>query len=300
MDNDIVKLQSTLFESIVGKVMYKINVVDGVITDTAENYKLLTQLDKTFNNFESLMFEKLLPSISNGVDKLSTINSKYFETLLAGDLPSKFANIVEKTNVINALRIGLTGEKMVRGGMVMNLIRQSGNMDSVKQMMQRAISSNMNISDFTENLKTELLGDKTTKGKLERQFHSFTYDLYQQYDAAYNAKLAEELDLKYFIYQGGLVEDSRDFCREHNGHVYTTKEAEDWKTWTPSQSVNITDYDQKDPNSVPGYMDYEGYDPLVDRGGYNCRHTLAYISEGLALKLRTDLEKPEEIDVEKK
>jgi hypothetical protein len=42
-------------------------------------------------------------------------------------------------------------------------------------------------------------------------------------------------------------------------------------------------------SEVPSYMNYPGYDPLVDRGGYNCRHQLGYISEELAYKLRPEL-----------
>jgi len=38
-------------------------------------------------------------------------------------------------------------------------------------------------------------------------------------------------------------------------------------------------------------MAYPGYDPLVDRGGYNCRHQLSFISDELAFKLRPDLKK---------
>jgi hypothetical protein len=235
-----------------------------------------------------------LPSISLGVSKLSAINTNYFETLLTGDLPVKFAKMVEKTKSLTELRLGLVDGKMVRGGNIANILESSTNMASIKQMMLRAITSNMNMSDFTKSLKVELLGEKGETGKLERQFNRYAYDVYQQYDASYNKSLADEFDLKYFVYQGGLVEDSRDFCREHNDHVYTTEEAQtEWPTWTPAKSVNIDTFKQKDIYAHPGYMDYEGYDPLVDRGGYNCRHILSYISKGLAIKLRPELAEEE-------
>lgn len=290
MNNDVIKLQSKLFESVVSDVVARLVAKNGIIIDNAENYKLLTQLDKTFTSFNLLVYDKILPSISLGVGKLSEINTNYFEMVLTGDLPSRFARVIEKTKSLTELRLGLVDGKMVRGGNIANILESSTNMASIKQMMLRAITSNMNIGEFVKALRTELLGDKAETGKLERQFNRYAYDVYQQYDASYNKKLAEEFDLKYFIYQGGLVEDSRDFCREHDDHVYTNEEAEtEWPIWTPSKSVNIDTFKQKDIYAHPGYMDYEGYDPLIDRGGYNCRHIISYISEGLAKKWRPEL-----------
>ena len=57
----------------------------------------------------------------------------------------------------------------------------------------------------------------------------------QQYDAAYNSKLADEFDMNYFVYQGGLIDDSRDFCAAHNNKVWTREEAGGCGVnWTPS------------------------------------------------------------------
>lgn len=41
-------------------------------------------------------------------------------------------------------------------------------------------------------------------------------------------------------------------------------------------------------------MSYPGYDPLVDAGGYNCRHIIGFIAEEYAKKLRPDLVTNEE------
>jgi hypothetical protein len=114
--------------------------------------------------------------------------------------------------------------------------------------------------------------------------------LYQLYDAAYNSTLAQEFDMNYFIYQGGLIKDSRDFCAAHNNKVFSREEAADWVNWVPSMGDYPAGYEikQKD-TSHPSYMDYPGYTPLVDRGGYNCRHMLGWISDELAFDLRPDL-----------
>jgi hypothetical protein len=145
-------------------------------------------------------------------------------------------------------------------------------------------------------IKDNIKGTDEEKGLLDRQFRRYAYDTYQQYDSSYNKKLGEEFDMKYFIYQGGLVIDSRDFCVCHNGKVYSVEESELWKTWTPDQCdypeghpMQSKEGTKYPPDVVPGYMNYPGYDPLVDRGGYNCRHIIGWIPDELAFKYRPEL-----------
>jgi hypothetical protein len=158
-------------------------------------------------------------------------------------------------------------------------------------MTSKAVTSNMNLKDYTKALKEMIVGSEEYKGGLERQFARYAYDLYQQYDAAYNLTLGNELDFNYFIYQGGLIEDSRDFCAAHNNKVWNREEALKWPQWTPADGEYPAGYEvkQKDIYAVPSYLAYPGYDPIIDRGGYNCRHALGWISEDIAFDMRPDL-----------
>jgi hypothetical protein len=103
--------------------------------------------------------------------------------------------------------------------------------------------------------------------------------------------------MRYFIYQGGLINDSRDFCAAHNNKVWYYKEAFYWGEWTPSKGEYPSGYEIKqiDIYKVPSYLNYPDYDPLIDRGGYNCRHSLGWISEDMAFVLRPELKKNKEI-----
>jgi hypothetical protein len=132
---------------------------------------------------------------------------------------------------------------------------------------------------------------------LERQFQRYAYDLYQQYDAAYNLTLGNEFGFNYFIYQGGLVEDSRDFCAAHNNKVWSKEEAEKWSEWTPAEGIYPEGYEVKAKNiyEVPSYMNYIGYDPLIDRGGFNCRHSLGWIADDIAVDMRSKVMSVDEL-----
>lgn len=75
---------------------------------------------------------------------------------------------------------------------------------------------------------------------------------------------------QYAIYQGGLIQDSRQFCKERNNKVFTKAEIESWKE---------LEWEGKPEN----------YDPFINVGGTGCRHTLDWISIELAVILRPDL-----------
>ena len=92
------------------------------------------------------------------------------------------------------------------------------------------------------------------------------------------------------------LEEGRDFCVCHNGKVFSIEETEEWKDWIPDQCdypdshpMQSKEGTKYPPNVVPGYLQVPGYDPLVDRGGYNCRHIIGWIADELAYKYRPEL-----------
>lgn len=78
-------------------------------------------------------------------------------------------------------------------------------------------------------------------------------DLTLRADAAFGIGLMKSQGVERFRYAGGTTATSREFCRSHDGKVYTEREIRQiWssQTWGGKR---------------PG-------DPFVVRGGYNCRH----------------------------
>ena len=299
LENTIIKLQSDLLDQIISEVIPMLETKNGEILDTPENYSLLAEIDKVYDGFRKVIMKKLLGEIDNTSTKLIDFNHDYFTVALTGNLPKRFEDIMESTRNKTDLRFGLKGGKLVRGGLIMDLI-DTNYLADVKHEMSKAVSSQINMDEFRKLVRVMMIGDEHKKGLFEKRLKWLIYDLYQQWDRTYNLSLAEEFGMRHFIYQGGLIRDSRDFCIAHNDKVYTTKEAEEWKTWTPQKSLakgefpathTVTD----NLYETPGYMNYSGYDPLIDLGGYSCRHVAAFISEELAKKLRPDIDKKEEI-----
>ena len=290
LNNSVIRLQSDLFEKTIAELIPQLDVKDGVIQDTANNYKVIAQVDKLYDDFNKSVISDIFPEIVKGTEQIAALNNNIFSLVMARDLPPNFENVLTGTKKLMDARLGIDyslskGPRIVRGSYLYSILKDTGATE-FKQLMLKGVTAQIPEKEFIRAIKENIVGGEEKYGSLTRKLRMYTYDLYQQYDAAYNVKLANEFGFTWFVYQGGLVVDSRDFCREHNNHVYNIDETESWKTWTPRDAVNITDFKQKDLDKVPSYIDYPGYDPLIDRGGYNCRHQLGFIPDDLAKKMR--------------
>lgn len=292
LNNSIIRLQSKLMDAITDDVISELDVIDDIIQDTPKNYRLLASLDKVYQAFTLEQAKTLLPQLTTGMNSVAEMSNKYFLAIASESMMKRFDKVAEDAKDITDMRFGIKGDKFVRGNIIEDLISEFGGTE-VKQIMAKAISANMDKREFLKQMRGFVTGTDEKPGISERKWKQFAFDVYQQHDAAYNKKVAEEFDLQYFIYQGGLIDDSRDFCAAHNNKVWTTEETKEWKTWTPADGEYPPNWKIKAKNLyvVPSYMSYPGYDPLIDRGGYNCRHKIGYIPKELAFKLRPDLKK---------
>jgi hypothetical protein len=292
MENTTIKAQSDLLSAIIAELIPQLDVKDGMIQETANNYRLMSVLDKTYKNANIVYNQVLLTQVVSTTAKLTKLNTSYFEVMLSGNIPARFENIVAKTEKMINSYIGIDGGKLKKGGFLESYFSQNVLNTELKQMTAKAVTTNMDIREYTKILKDKITGTDEYKGGLERQVNQYVGDLYQTYDQAYNKTIGNELGLTYFIYQGGLIDDSRDFCAAHNNKVWSIEEAQEWATWTPAQGDYPAGYEikAKDMNSTPSYMGYPGYDPLINLGGYRCRHMLGWITDDIAISMRPDLE----------
>jgi hypothetical protein len=295
MENSVIKLQSSLFNVAISEVISLLDVKDGVIQDTANNYRLISEVEKLYSNFNVKIIEKLLPQISKGITSITDLNKSFFLLSLSKNLPERFEKVIEATRVITDLKIGLRAGKMIRGGYLMSMLRTDPT--EFKQFMSKAVTAQIPMKEFIAGIKERITGTEAKKGILDRQFQQFAYDTYQQYDRAYNRKMADEFGMQYFFYQGRLIKDSRDFCAAHYNKVWSIEETETWATWTPAEGQQNREYPEgyeikaKDIYKMPSYLGYPGYEPTIDLGGYRCNHIYAPISDELAYKLRPELRK---------
>jgi hypothetical protein len=302
LEKTVIKLQVDLYDKMLSGIYSELDIKNGKILDTTHNYQILADIDVVYKNFTSVSSKLISYQIASVTGGLILKGKSYFKLILNENLSNRFDKIVEATaNKMNA-RIGLKNGEMVKGGFIESLLKDQTLATQIKNYVSKAVTGQIDSKDFIKGLSDLITGvpkevlkegvktlEKT--GALEKQYQRYAYDLYQQYDRVYNNSLADEFGMNYFLYQGGLIEDSRDFCVAHNNKVWTREEAAEWDTWKPYMGTYPEGYEIKQKNiyDIPSYLSIAGYQPLVDFGGPRCRHGIGWIPDELAFELRPEL-----------
>ena len=298
----VVRHQNALLTKITSDVITLIEHDGGVIRESVTNYRLLGALEGVYKKFTGDNGYKLGADIKASIDGIMLHSDRYFHSLLSEEVTAEILQrAASSAKRFTYLSLGLTDGGMARDGFLDKLITNDIHLMEIKQALARGITGRQGVRQLTSTISEMIAGSDKRQGGWQRTFNLYARDIYSQHDAAYNKALADKLELKYFIYSGGLVRDSRDFCVAHNGKVYTTEETKNWPMWTVAKGLAAGEfregYEPKEKewnwHKVPSYMSYEGYQPLIDRGGYRCRHMLGYITEKIAMKLRPNLKKDE-------
>lgn len=171
------------------------------------------------------------------------------------------AEEVMKTVVMGAA-VGITGQALVRQvrGRISGHFMDSTNADVRKaQTALKAITVSL-TREATPGEVAQLkrvIQDRLTGVNITNSVRDLTsknvQDAVMTFDGAWIKKQADTKGIKYFKYEGGLIDTSRDWCQEHQGEIYS--EDEIYQIW------NSADWSGK----MPG-------DPFIVRGGYNCNH----------------------------
>ena len=87
---------------------------------------------------------------------------------------------------------------------------------------------------------------------MRRYSSQMVHDSLMQFDASIVTKTGFDSGADAWKYYGSNINDTRDWCKQHSGKVYTEEEVRE--LWTQGWA-----------GKAPG-------DPFIVRGGYNCRH----------------------------
>lgn len=150
----------------------------------------------------------------------------------------------------------LTGENI--NNTILNL-RQSINgvyIQSDEEEIQRLVEVAKNATGAKQQAAIDRLHTVYAADKVGNNMRKYARQMVQdslmQFDASINVAIGKEAGATKWKYYGDVIRDSRPFCAEHAGNVYTDEEiAQIWSG----------DWKGKAAGS-----------PFIVRGGYNCRH----------------------------
>jgi hypothetical protein len=199
----------------------------------------------------------LLQRIALRMARLMSHNTSYFELL---GLPESEGLTATRLVMLSYGYDPATGQP-IPGGWLQGVLGSPQLAQAVGQQLREALAAGLTKREFLAKFR-QVFVNPGGQGILERHFNRFAQDLFMQQDRLANITLAEAAELRHFIYAGTEVRDSRHFCLQRLNRVYDTDFAEGWDS---------LDWQGKIPN-VPA---------MQQLGGYNCRHSLMFISAEL-------------------
>lgn len=258
---------------------------DGKLKNLSGNYASTFALDKIWKKgFQAGVGDKIVRQIIEGTRQLTKVNVKYFD--LFDDAAVKKISRQIEAKILSTYGITPDGD-LKPESFLNNIVKSNEPLNKIKGLIHQAVASEIKITDLENSLKTSLVEEDLVKKYLDS---SQVTNIYDRYDRQTAKEYSDHLKLDWAIYQGGLIEDSRPFCIERNGKVFTREEILRFGT----SKDKFGGYTNKSNGEFQGKWrpGLKVYDPIQDMGCYNCRHHWDWISFELASSLRPDLKKP--------
>ena len=237
-----------------------LDIESGRLVFSVRNLTAIGQARKVIDAFVSSEGSAIGRWIGAKMGALLRLNRLYYKTFIDEPLEA----VTEKVTTNTLLRLGYnaTDDILIQGGYLANIFGNTPIGSQVASAMNRSLAGRMGLQEFRQNFKA-LFVNPSGNGLIESHFKRATFDIFQQTDRSISKEYADELGLNYARYSGTIKDTTRPFCKARLGKVFTREEIQSWK------NLNF----QGKPKN---------YIPEIDLGGYNCRHSLDWISDELA------------------
>lgn len=286
-------LASAMALFMTGWFISKLIVEDGKITDDKENYESINDIDQAKDEFFTQSVVPFLAGISLVFFNIQNLNKKYIQSVEESNVDDIAEEIVDAINTVFGFNVTNENVEIDPNGWLANVGDLKSIYDKVRAAAMKAVTTRMPLVDFIKILRTEIEGNEIITSLVRAHLRTIVWDVYAEFDRNVSYKYALKLGYRAAIYEGGLIDHSRDFCIVRNGNVYTFDEIS--KFGTPDDTYE--GYSDKSEGKFDGKPKYD-YDPFLDQGGHNCRHAYSYIPDRLAIRLRPELKDVFAKDVE--
>jgi len=245
--------QNSIYNLAVSKLRELDVDADGYVRQTASNRKIIRGVYKAFD--EGLAKGGYYQGLSDFVATMKTldaINAGYFSDL-------GLAAFNDSSTLITSLQ--KQSISTVEG-----LLLNDGLQTQIKEPLYNLLLQNVNTggsySGMVDQMRNYVKGTSDTDGKLLRYTKQITQDVLNNYSRSYQAAIGAKLGLEFFQYVGGLMPESREFCRDRAGDYFHYKEIESWAS---------LDWKGKRSDTTESSI-------FVYAGGHQCKHLIMPVS----------------------
>ncbi len=138
----------------------------------------------------------------------------------------------------------------------------------LSQILNQNVNTGGSFQGMLKQVQNFIKGTEADDGKLLRYSKQITKDLLFNYSRSYQQSVASDLSLEFYLYVGGVIRSSRDWCREKAGNFYHQKEIEGWAS---------QEWAGKNPNTTKSSV-------FIFAGGYGCLHSIMPVSVAIVPK----------------
>ena len=275
LDSALTRMEKDLFTRLQADLFGNLEFENGRLITNRKNLLLLLRIDAVF---QAWLKEFQSTTVRDFARSLLAIAAQTGQMYQAGNAEKVVKDIAEDNAVLRAA-IGIDDAgRVIPGSILYDVSTVSQVRTDIKMMMLQGIQRGQTLREFSTALRNYVVSTPTATGRLKSYWRTYAYDLFNQATEIKNDQFRKGLTLEWFIYTGSVIKESRQFCRKKAGKVFAVIEADtEWP---------------KDPDLI-GKKTGIPYVPRIDRGRWNCRHRIRYITEETATQI--DAEKVEAI-----
>ena len=277
-DDDILILQKELLNFLITGLVSELDTNNGIILLNERNARLLATFDKEMALFKEQFSNSVFKRLGEKMLKSTSYTSDYFRKMTSAKV---IANIQDKITNVTAI-VGVKPDgSLVKGGFIDKLAGSETLKAELSNYIRKSIESEVSLKPFIKGFEEIVVGNKDVKGNYERYVRGFAHDAFFAQSQQQDNFFADQLGLDYFVYEGTKIKSSRPFCVGGKDKL-----ADKEFTSKLNQVFSRKDAAQFDNE------DWEGKIPdikfIVQKGGYQCRHNLRWITKDLAQQLGYD------------
>lgn len=212
------KVQDRLYNQLVAILKELELDGEGYILQNGTNRKILSSANDKINDvFKSSLYVTAVNNYVNVIPKIDLQNVKYFTAIDEGFKPNRiFLKSLQSDTIATIERY------ILRDGL------QSQVINPLSQILSQNVNTGGRFSGFLDQIKTFIKGDDKVEGRAMSYTKTYLRDSLFTYSRTFQQAVTSDLGLEYYAYVGGLIETSREFCRERSGKFFSQKEVESW------------------------------------------------------------------------
>lgn len=246
--DDIIKVQESLYSKLLLDIKELDVDADGYILQTAKNRKVLNDTETTINDvFASSKYQQALSAHLAVINQINALNAEYFNSISDSFVENRVFISSLQNQAIDTIETYLMGDGL--GFQVKT---------PLLQIINQNVNTGGNYSGFLQQLRTFINGNADLDGRLLSYSRGLLRDTLFNYARAYQNSVTNDLGLEFYLYSGGLMDKSREFCKDRAGQYFHELEIESW-----------------------AQLDWQGKNPLTTKssifilvGGFSCLHQL--------------------------